>query len=76
MSDFLHLLKKNKKEVTYMVGIMKQNGQLTYNLMEYVVDTEDDIKSLPKGVAMGSTAFIIDTGDVVMLNGKKEWVKI
>ena len=54
-----------------MVGIMKQNGQLTYNLMEYVVDTEDDIKSLPKGVAMGSTAFIIDTGDVYMLNGKK-----
>jgi hypothetical protein len=59
-----------------MVGIMKQNGQSTYNLMEYVVDTEDDIKSLPREVAMGSTAFIIKTGDVVMLNGKKEWVKI
>lgn len=59
-----------------MVGIMKQNGRPAYNLMEYVIDTEDDIKSLPKEVAMGSTAFIIDTGDVVMLNGKKEWVKI
>lgn len=59
-----------------MVGIMKQNGRPAYNLMEYVVDTEDDIKSLPKEVAMGSTAFVIDTGDVYMLNGKKEWVKI
>ena len=59
-----------------MVGIMKQNGRPAYNLVEYVVDTEDDIKSLPKGVAMGSTAFIIGTGDVFMLNGKKEWVKI
>lgn len=59
-----------------MVGIMKQNGRPVYNLVEYVVDTEDDIKSLPKEVAMGSTVFIIDTGDVFMLNGKKEWVKI
>lgn len=59
-----------------MVGITKQNGQPTYNLMEYVVDTEDDIKSLPREVAMGSTTFVINTGEVYMLNGKKEWVKI
>lgn len=59
-----------------MVGIMRQNGRPAYNLMEYVVDTEDDIKSLPKEVAMGSSAFVINTGEVYMLNGKKEWVKI
>lgn len=59
-----------------MVGIMKTNGHVTYNLKEFVVDTEADIKLLPLDCAMGSTAFVINTGDVYMLNGKKEWVKI
>lgn len=59
-----------------MIGIMKTNGHVTYNLKEFVVDAEADIKLLPLDCAMGSTAFVIDTGDVYMLNGKKEWVKI
>ena len=59
-----------------MVGIMKNGGRVTYDLNEYVVDSEDDVKLLPREVAMGSTAFVINTGDVYMLNGKKEWVKI
>lgn len=59
-----------------MVGIMKTNGHVTYNLKEFVVDSETDIALLPLECAMGSTAFVIETGDVYMLNGKREWVKI
>ena len=59
-----------------MIGIMKTNGHITYNLKEFVVDTETDITLLPLECAMGSTAFVIETGEVYMLNGKGEWVKI
>lgn len=59
-----------------MVGIMKNGGRVTYDLNEYVVDAESDIELLPRNVAMGSTAFVIETGNVYMMNSKKEWVKI
>lgn len=59
-----------------MIGIMKNGGHTTYGLKEYVVDSTEDINSLPLDGVMGSTAFVIETGDVYMLNGKKEWVKI
>ena len=59
-----------------MIGITKTGGHVTYNLKEYVVDTAEEIDLLPLDGVMGSTAFVISTGDVYMLNGKKEWVKI
>lgn len=59
-----------------MIGIMKTSGHVTYGLKEYVVDSTEDVAKLPLDGVMGSTAFVIDTGDVYMLNGKKEWVKI
>ncbi len=59
-----------------MIGIMKTSGHVTYGLKEYVVDSEADIEYLPLDGVMGSTAFVIETGDVYVLNGKKEWVKI
>ena len=59
-----------------MIGITKTSGRITYGLKEYVVDSPTDIDSLPKDDAMGSTAFVIETGDVYMLNGYGEWVKI
>ena len=59
-----------------MIGIMKNSGHVTYGLKEFVVDCESDIDLLPLDCVMGSTAFIIETGEVYMINGKKEWVKI
>lgn len=59
-----------------MIGITSTSGHTTYGLKEYVVDSVTDIDLLPIDGVMGSTAFVIETGDVYMLNGKKEWVKI
>lgn len=59
-----------------MIGIMKNSGHVTYGLKEYVVDSESDIELLPVDGVMGSSAFVIESGEVYMLNGKKEWVKI
>ena len=59
-----------------MIGLMKQSGHITYGLKEYVVDSEDDIDLLPLDCPMGSSAFVIQTGDMYMMNGNHEWVKI
>lgn len=60
-----------------MIAVLSENGKSTYNLKEYVVDTQEDIKDLPtSGIQMGSTAFVISTGTVYMLNSSKEWIEV
>lgn len=59
-----------------MINILSSGGKVSYNVNEYICDTADDIKDLPTGCSVGSTAFVITTKDVYMLNSSKEWVKI
>lgn len=60
-----------------MINILSQNGHTTYGLKEYVLDTPEDLKYLPiEGNKPGSTAFIISTCQVFMLNSKGEWKEI
>lgn len=60
-----------------MVNILSQNGHTTYGLKEYALDTPEDLKYLPiDGDKPGSTAFIISTCQVFMLNSKGEWKEI
>lgn len=59
-----------------MLNLYAQNGDIQYNIREYVLDNVEDIASLPEHAAMGSTAIIIATSEVYMLNSKKEWVKM
>lgn len=43
----------------------------------YAVDSEEELKKLPKTVNyFGSSAICIETGDVYMLNGSGVWKKI
>ena len=62
-----------------MINIISQNGDIGYNITELVLDTPEDLKTLKDktwNMAPGSSAFIISTSDVYMLNGSREWVKI
>lgn len=59
-----------------MINLYSQNGDVQYNIREYIVDTEDEIANLPKGAAMGSTALVLSTAELFMLDGQGEWVKI
>lgn len=59
-----------------MINKLSMNGKPVYGINEYICDTADDITNLPIDCASGSTAYIIDTGDVYILNGSKEWVKM
>lgn len=59
-----------------MVHLYKQDGDTVYGIKEYVVDTPADIAALPrdpKKIKIGSTALVISTGDVYMLNGGYQW---
>ena len=44
------------------------NGQIQYNVDEYVIDTPDDLEKLPKRSAQGSYALCTSTGDVYVKN--------
>ena len=50
----------------------KQNGKVCYAIEEYIVDSVDEIRSIPCRT-FGSKVFVIDTRDEYMLNSKKMW---
>lgn len=54
--------------------LTETNGQRQYNVDEYAIDSSNDLKSLPQRSLMGSVALCIDTGEVYIKNGKKQWV--
>lgn len=53
--------------------MISTNGQVQYNVDEYVVDTPEDLKKLPTRSAMGSAAVCLSTGDVYIKDGNGEW---
>lgn len=61
-----------------MIQLTATNGKTSYNQDEYVVDAVEDLDEIlkHKSAAMGSTAFVIETSQVFMLNGEGEWKEI
>lgn len=59
-----------------MVNLYKQDGEAVYGLKEYIVDTPDDIAQLPTNIPkikVGSTALVISTGELYMLDSAGVW---
>ena len=52
------------------------NGQIQYNVNEYVVDTPDDLEKIPPSAAMGSAALCLSNGSVYMKDSKGQWKEI
>ena len=60
-----------------MISVLSENGKSAYNVKEFVVDNQEDIKNLPtSGIQMGSTAFVISNSTVYMLNSSREWIEV
>jgi hypothetical protein len=61
-----------------MISLYRQDGETLYGIKEFILDSEDDVKDLPthKKVHVGSTALVIPTGTLYMLNGSHEWVEV
>ena len=61
-----------------MISLYRQDGETLYGIKEFILDSEDDIKNLPthNKVHVGSTALVIPTGALYMLNGSHKWVEV
>lgn len=53
--------------------MISTNGQVQYNVDEFVIDTPEDLETLPKRSAMGSTALCLSNSMVYVKDGKGEW---
>lgn len=60
-----------------MHKLFSHEGEVTYNTREWICDTPEDLQNLPSdSTAMGSTAFIISTSELYMLNGEGRWIRV
>lgn len=59
-----------------MINTTSNSGHTAYGLKEFILDTEADLDYLPIDVPMGSTAFIISTSQIYMINSKGEWKEV
>jgi hypothetical protein len=59
-----------------MHSIIRQNDKQQYGVMEYIVDEESEVSTLPTTASPGSTCLVIETSTTYMLNNKKQWVKV
>ena len=60
-----------------MISIYKQDGDITYGVKEFIVDTPSDLADLPTNKTKarpGSTAFVISTSERYMLNNQEQWI--
>lgn len=55
---------------------MSQSGQIQYNLVELVVDTEAEVLDLPTNVAPGSSCLILENSKVYMFNNAGFWKEL
>ena len=59
-----------------MINLLSQSGHQGYGIKEYVLDAPTDLDDLPITDKAGSTAFIISTSQIYMINSKGEWKAI
>lgn len=59
-----------------MINLYKQDGETLYGIKEFLLDSEEDLKDLPLDIKVGSSAMIIPTGKLFMLNYNKKWVLV
>lgn len=54
-------------------NMISTNGQVQYNVDEFVIDTPEDLESLPKRSAMGSIALCLSNSEVYVKDSKGQW---
>lgn len=59
-----------------MIKILSQNGNISYDVYEYVVDTFIELNSIANHSGMGSKAFVIDESKTYILDGVKNWIEM
>lgn len=60
-----------------MINLYKQDGDTLYGIKEFIIDSAEDIANLPTNIPkirVGSTALVISSGDLYILNSAGKWV--
>ena len=62
-------------------SITQQDNDISYNIVQYVVNTREDVNTVPTSAESGSTIFCIEDSSVWMLTcgtstSSKEWKEI
>ena len=59
------------------IKLLRQGSKTDYYYKEWYIDTTAELKDLPiADAAPGSVAFIVNTGQVYILNNKKVWKEV
>lgn len=56
--------------------MISTNGQVQYNIDEFVIDSPEDLEKLPKRSQMGSAALCLSNGAVYMKDSNGEWKEV
>lgn len=55
---------------------VQQGGRLDYNYKETFIDTESELSTLSvASMCPGSIVYVIENGNIYILNQKNEWIK-
>lgn len=59
------------------MNIMSTSGHTAYGIKQFVIDTVEDLKTLPIDCVMGSAALCLENGEVYFFSPNQEeyWVK-
>lgn len=56
-----------------MIQIMSSNGEISYGVNDYVIDTDDELNEIPSNAEGGSTAYSIESGTTFIKDNMNEW---
>lgn len=59
-----------------MINVGSIAGKEVKALTEYYLDDAKDVNDLPTTCAPGSTAIVMETAQVFMMNSRGEWVEL
>lgn len=56
-----------------MVNLFSSSGKVAYGIQNFVLDYESDVAKLPTNKAVGSSAYVLESGNTYYINSNKEW---
>lgn len=59
-----------------MINITSTNGKVAYDVCDFICDYESDVTDLPDDKTVGSTALVLETSNLYMINSEGKWVKL
>ena len=59
-----------------MISTMSTAGRIHYDVCDLICDYETDVENLPNDKAVGSTALVLETSNLYMINSEGQWIKV